>query len=192
MSDSPGQRLDIDVSKVRSIDEVSGLPQVRQSKPLTQQNERLALLRAPRESTNKGRSPSSRWYIRGVLHSHPGSILIGAVVTLCLLIMTPASIISAAFLFLSGEVPQTFGWVPGWLLWIPVSLPFFGFAYLIWGLGGSCRICGQKLFVSRGHLKNSKAHHIPVLGYIVPLCFQILVFRWFRCTHCGTPVRLKE
>ena len=59
-------------------------------------------------------------------------------------------------------------------------------------ISGSCLICWQKLFIHRSHLKNAKAHHLPVLGYILPLCFHLLVFRWFRCTHCGTPVRLKE
>ena len=75
---------------------------------------------------------------------------------------------------------------------MPVLLPLFGIAWMLWGLNGACRICGQKLFVHRSHLKNSKAHHIRFLGYVLPLCCQILVFRWFRCTHCGTPVRLKE
>jgi hypothetical protein len=59
-------------------------------------------------------------------------------------------------------------------------------------MGGSCRICGQKLFAHRTHLKNSRAHHVPGLGYILPLCVQVILFRWFRCSHCGTPIRLKE
>jgi hypothetical protein len=127
-----------------------------------------------------------------VLHSHPVSVYIGALVTLVLMIMVPLSVISAALLFLSGEMPERFGWVPGWMLVIPVALPLFGIAYMIWGLSGSCRICGQRLFTHKSHLKNIKAHHVPGLGYVMPLCFQILIFRWFRCTHCGTPVRLKE
>lgn len=89
-------------------------------------------------------------------------------------------------------MPGRFAWVPPWLLWFPATLPLFGIAWVIWGLNGSCRICGQKLFLHRSHLKNAKAHHVRGLGYIIPLCFQILLFRWFRCTHCGTPVRLKE
>ena len=192
VSDYHAQRLDIDISRVRSTDEFAGLAPVRQARTPTPESDRIDLLRAPRESTNKGRNPNSRWYIRGVLHTHPGLIMFGAFITLCLLVMIPASVISAALLLLSGEVPRVFGWVPGWLLWIPISLPVFGIVYLIWGLRGSCRICGQQLFVRRSHLKNSKAHHVRFLGYVIPLCFQILVFRWFRCSHCGTPVRLKE
>lgn len=192
IADSASQRVEFDTSKIRSIGEMpAGLLKVPAVKT-SPGNDRIALLRAPRSSTNKGRDPQSRWYIRGVLHSHPVSIYIGAAVTLILMMMVPAAVISAALLLLSAELPERFSWVPGWLLVIPVVLPLIGIAYLIWGLNGSCRICGQRLFVHRSHLKNSKAHHVRVLGYILPLCFQILIFRWFRCTHCGTPVRLKE
>ncbi|MEI6176049.1 MAG: DUF4332 domain-containing protein [Verrucomicrobiota bacterium] len=186
------QRLEIDASKLKSTDEISSSPPTRPARPPVQENNRVALLRAPKESTNKGRNPQSRWYIRGVLHSHSGSIWFGAAVTLLLLAVIPASVVAATLLLLSGEIPDTFGWVPGWLLWIPVSLPVVGIFFLIFGSSGTCRVCGQKLFVYQPHTKNSKAHHVPGLGYIIPLCFQILIFRWFRCTHCGTPIRLKE
>ncbi len=195
ISDNPGQqqRLDIDTSKLRSTDDVPARARARiATTKKTEQPDRIALIRAPLPETNKGRDPESRWYVRGVLHSHPGMITCGAVVTLILILLTPVAVISAVLLLLSGEIPETFGWVPAWLLGFPLALPVCGFAYLIWGLGGSCRICGQKLFTSSGHLKNSKAHHVRGLGYVLPLCCQILVFRWFRCTHCGTPVRLKK
>jgi hypothetical protein len=72
-------------------------------------------------------------------------------------------------------------------------LPVPGAAYLIWAVGdGRCRICNQLLFVPRRVNKNSKAHHAPLLGYIVPTALHLLVFRWFRCTYCGTAVRVKE
>ena len=114
------------------------------SRPLS---DRIALLRAPRSSTNEGRDPNSRWYIRGVLHSHPVSIYIGALATLTLMVMVPASVLSTALLFLSGEMPEQLrlGAAAGFSRsrWrCPCAASF----YLIWGLGGSCRICGQKLF----------------------------------------------
>jgi hypothetical protein len=192
IADSSSQKVEFDASKIRSISDMADpMPRVAAVKT-SPANDRVALLRAPRSETNRGRDPHSRWYIRGVLHSHPVSVYIGALVTLVLMIMVPLSVISAALLFLSGEMPERFGWVPGWMLVIPVALPLFGIAYMIWGLSGSCRICGQRLFTHKSHLKNIKAHHVPGLGYVMPLCFQILIFRWFRCTHCGTPVRLKE
>ncbi|MCP5545099.1 MAG: DUF4332 domain-containing protein [Akkermansiaceae bacterium] len=187
------QRLEIDTSRLRSTGDLGRpLERVATSIKVSPADDRVALIRAPRTSTNKGRSPESRWYIRGVLHSHPVSIYIGALVTLVLMFLVPLAIVSAALLLLSSEKPQIFSWVPGWLLAFPALLPAFGIAYLIWGYPGSCRICTQKLFVHRSHRKNIKAHHLAGLGYVLPLCVQILLFRWFRCTHCGTPVRLKE
>jgi hypothetical protein len=193
LAESGAPRLEIDPSKFRSMDDLGEtmlkMPAAVKASPA---NDRVALIRAPRTATNKGRNPESKWYIRGVLHSHPLSISMGALATLIVMAMVPLSVISAALLLLSAQKPETFGWVPGWLLWIPAMLPLSGIAYLIWGVGGNCRICAQKLFMHRSHLKNSRAHHVPGLGYILPLCIHILLFRWFRCTHCGTPVRLKE
>jgi len=186
------QRLEIDVSKIRSTEDLGdALPKTAAVKT-SPSNDRVALLRAPRSSTNVGKDPNSRWFIRGVLHSHPISITVGAVVTLLVMFMVPVAVGSAGLLLLSVLKPAAFAWVPRWLLVFPAMLPLFGLAWLIWGLSGSCRICGQKLFVHRSHLKNSRAHHFRGLGYILPLCIHLLLFRWFRCTHCGTPVRLKE
>lgn len=190
IAESTGQKLDIDTSRLRSTTEPQEPIPIRPRTHPT--DERVALIRTPRSSTNKGRDPRSRWYIRGVLHSHPRSIYAGAIVTLLVMILTPLAVASAILLLLSGEVPKHFSWVPGWLIVFPLVLPLFGICYLIWGVGGGCRICGQKLFRHRPHFKNSRAHRVPGLGYIFPLCIHILLFRWFRCTHCGTPVRLKE
>ena len=192
IADQGPSRLEIDTTRLRSTENMGDpMPKVVAVKA-SQENDRVTLIRTPRTSTNQGRDPRSRWYIRGVLHSHPLSVYLGAVATLLVLIMIPLAVISSALLLASVEIPEHFAWVPEWLLAVPVALPLFGIAYLIFGLGGSCRICGQKLFAHRSHLKNSKAHHVRGLGYIVPLCVQIILFRWFRCTHCGTPVRLKE
>lgn len=192
IAENIGPKAAVENGRFRSIGEAGeAVPRVAATKT-GPANDRVALLRAPRDGTNKGRDPKSRRYIRGVLHSHPLSIMVGAVVTLMLMVMVPVSVVSALLLLLSEEVPARFDWVPAWLLVFPVALPLFGIVWLIWGASGSCRICGQKLFAKRGHLKNPRAHHVMGLGYIFPLCVHILLFRWFRCTHCGTPVRLKE
>jgi hypothetical protein len=192
IAESTGQRLEIDTSRLRTTSDPLPLPQRTPKVKASPAEDRIALLRAPRSETNKGRSPESRFYIRGVLHSHPVGIYAGAFVTLLVMLLTPLSVASAVLLLLSGEMPDRFSWVPGWLIVFPLALPLVGICYLIWGLGGSCRICGQGLFRHRPHLKNSRAHRVPGLGYIFPLCIHILLFHWFRCTHCGTPVRLKE
>lgn len=192
IADTSGTRMEMDTSRIKSIGATTnGLPVALPSET-TPEDARVALIRGPRMETNKGRDPQSRRYIRGVLHSHPVSLTIGALVTLILMVTVPAGVISAGLLLLSGEMPEKFGWVPKWFLVFPFILPVLGIAYLIWGVHGNCRICGQKLFVPRMCLKNSKAHHVPGLGHIIPLSLHILFFRWFRCTYCGTPVRLKK
>ena len=192
LANSGNARHEIDTSKLRSTDELAAsMPRVEGVRP-SPADDRVALIRAPRLSTNEGRDPQSRWYIRGVLHSNAISIMLGASTTLLLMIMTPIAMIAALLLLASVVMPEIFSWVPKELLAFPVSLPVFGLFYLLIGLGGRCRVCGQQLFVHRPHLKNARAHHITGLGYILPLCIHILLFRWFRCTHCGTPVRLKE
>lgn len=192
MSDSKGPRVEIDNSRIKTIGPAGNEPAVETILPLTNVDDRVSLIRGPRLETNKGRSPESRRYIRGVLHSHPIALSVGALTTLVMAFILPVGMISAILLLLSGEMPQKFDWVPKWFLVFPVSLPLVGIIYLIWGVPGSCRICGQKLLVPRMCLKNSKAHHIRGFGHIIPLALHILLFKWFRCTYCGTPVRLKK
>ena len=191
-----GPKLDMDSSRIKGTDSMASTGTrtlaSKSSSGNSPQDDRVALIRAPRMETNKGKDPKSRRYIRGVLHSHPFSLTLGAIVTLLLGLILPVAIISAGLLLLSREIPEHFAWVPQWLLAFPLALPVVGIAYLIWGLNGSCRICGQRQFVPRMCLKNSKAHYVPGLGYIVPVALHMLFFRWFRCTYCGTPVRLKK
>lgn len=193
IADTGPARVEIDNTRIKSIDVLAGpVPRTGTTKKLAQEDDRVALIRAPRVETNRGKNPNSRRYIRGVLHSHPISLSVGALVTILLTLLLPTGIISAALLLLSDLVPRHFHWVPKWLLVFPLCLPVIGLAWMIWGMNGSCRICGQRLFVPRMCLKNSKAHHVPGLGYILPVSFHMLAFRWFRCTYCGTPVRLKK
>lgn len=191
LADTSGTQMEIDTSRIKSTEILSGNAP-RKNTQAQGENERVALIRAPRVETNAGRDPQSRRYIRGVLHSHPFAIRIGAVTTLVMMAVLPAGVVSAGLLLLSTQLPARFGWVPEWLLVFPLALPVFGLIYGIWGTSASCRICGQKQFLPKVCLKNSKAHHIRGLGNIIPLCLHILLFQWFRCIYCGTPIRLKK
>jgi hypothetical protein len=153
---------------------------------------RVALIRAPREGTNRGKNPESRKFVRGVLYPHPWGLRMGALFTLLLLIHLPLAIMSAFLLLASREAPGTFAWVPEWVLAITITLPLTGLGYLLWGFTGKCRICTQKLFIHRSARKHIKAHRFPGMGFIIPLSFHLLTFGWFRCSSCGTPVRLKK
>ncbi len=192
IADTSATRIEIDASKFKPTEALAGNGPRTLTARTSAGHDRVALIRAPRVETNLGKDPQSRSYIRGVLHSHPVALGLGAFFTLLLGLMMPVGIISAGLLLLSVEVPARFAWVPGWILVFPLSLPVFGFAYLIWSVTGTCRICGQRLFVPRACLKNGKAHHIRGLGHIIPVSLHMLLFRWFRCTYCGTPVRLKK
>lgn len=156
------------------------------------EEDRVALIRTPREKTNRGKKPSSRRYIRGVLHTSPWSIRLGAITTLLMLALLPIAILAGFLLFASGELPEVFSWVPKWIILFPIALPVVGVAYMLWGYQGKCRICTQKLFVRKAALKHVKAHTLPGLGYVTPLCIHLLLFHWFRCSSCGTPVRLRK
>jgi hypothetical protein len=156
------------------------------------EEDRVALMRAPLAETNLGKDPESRSYIRGVLHTHPWHLRLGALFSLLLIANLAAAIASAFLLLASEEYPELFGWVPAWFLAFPISLPVTAAGYLFWGMSARCLICKQKLFVRSGALKHVKAHRLPGLGFVVPLCLHIFAFHWFRCPSCGTPVRLRK
>lgn len=186
-------KLDIDISRLKSMSHMGPVrARVHASPAPAESEDRVALIRAPKASTNEGMDPNSRRFIRGILHSHPGGIYAGAFLTLVLIALAPLAVTAALLLLLSREKPETFGWVEEWWLAFPIALPVLALGWAIWGLSGMCRVCGQKLFLHRPHRKNAKAHHIAGLGYVLPLCIHILLFRWFRCSHCGTPIRLKK
>lgn len=198
LGESGQQRLEIDTSRLKSIADMEKVGQrIPVSKGLpnseaTRESDRIALIRAPLESTNRGRDPRSRSYVRGVLHTHPVGMTIGAIVTLALAAMLPLAIGVSGLLLLAVLYPARFAWASPWLLVVPCVLPVLGFLYMFYGMSGRCRICTQRVFLHRACLKNAKAHHIRGLGHIIPMCLHILLFRWFRCTYCGTPVRLKK
>ncbi|MFD2255447.1 DUF4332 domain-containing protein [Luteolibacter algae] len=188
----PGAKRPFDPTQVKPMSAIAS-PAVRV--PVSKsghEEDRVALIRAPREKTNRGKDPNSRRYIRGVLHTHPWSLRFGAVASLLLIIDLPLAIISAILLLLSDQMPETITWVPKWILVFPVALPVLGLLYFIWGFTGKCRICTQKLFVHKAALKHVKAHSLLGMGYVVPLSLHLLLFSWFRCSSCGTPVRLKK
>ena len=191
LSKTGGARFEIDAARLRSTEDYAD-PSAPAVQPQTDDVDRLALLRSPRKETNKGRNPESRRYVRGILHTTPVRIYCGALVTLLMMLLIPLAAAATFLLLFSSYQPKIFPWAPSWLIALPIALPILGLFYAVLANNSSCRVCCQKLFIPKPHLKNSRAHHVKVLGYILPLCVHIILFRWFRCTHCGTPIRLKE
>lgn len=189
-----GRSHSIDLPRYKSSDELVELPRRRRhhsttaALPVERGDESSLILAGTRR--NDGKSGKPRRFIRGVYHIYPWSVRIGAISTLLLLAMIPVSIITAPLLVLSDLDPVEYHWVEPWWIIFPLMLPIIALLWWTTAFTCSCRICRIKLFVPKKHLKNAKAHRLPVLGYIIPLCFHLLIFQWFRCTHCGTPVRL--
>ena len=191
LAESAGAKVEIDASRVRSIEEFVD-PHAPAEEASSDEVDRIKLLRSPRKESNEGRDPNSRRYLRGILHKNPVRIYFGALVTLMMFLSIPVAAVSAFLLLASSHLPNFFSWVPPWLILFPLIIPLIALFYAVLGNICSCRVCCQKLFVPKSHLKSPRAHRVKVLGYILPLCIHIVLFRWFRCTHCGTPIRLKE
>jgi hypothetical protein len=188
------KKKEVNRTRIRSTDEFTD-PNVQvqqREEQRTRNEERLRLMRSALPETNAGVDPASRRYIRGVLHSNPLQVWWGALITLACHVLIPTGIFAAFALLLKDNGSSLFRWVPSWFLALPLSVFVMGLLYLTISFQSSCRICGQKCFVPRNCLKNSKAHHIPLLGYVFSVALHIILFRWFRCSFCGTPVRLKK
>jgi hypothetical protein len=187
-------RRGFDSTKIRTIEDAQGdAPPVRASSSKAgMQDDRIALLRAPLEKTNRGRKPSSRFYIRGVLHDRPLRVWFGGLITVLLQLMVPLAIIAAPLLILSDHNPTNFSWVPAWIIAFPLALPVLGVLYAIVSSGAKCRVCAQRMYVPKHCLKNRKAHHLPLFGYIGAVALQVMVFKWYNCTFCGTSIRIKK
>jgi len=186
----PG-RTPLDASKLRSVSELK-TPAQRAQEEAAAQRIPANLLKVTRAETNEGLSPSSRRYIRGVLHPHRFRMVLGAVVTLVFMLLLPVSVVAVVLMLASDTRAGGLEWVPRWLVAFPIGLLVVGVFYLLIAARMKCRVCAQRLLVPKNCRKNNKAHHVKMLGYILPLSLHLLAFRWFRCTFCGTAVRLKE
>ncbi len=190
---SSGRRR-IDTAKVRTTEEAQGdAPPVRvaPAKP-GPEDERIALLRAPLPETNAGRKPGSPFYIRGVLHDRPYMVWFGGLFLVILQICVPLSVVAAPLLILSDQMPVDFAWVPHWIIVFPISLLVLGILYALVSSRAKCRVCAQRMYVPKQCLKNKKAHHLPLFGYVGAVAMHVIAFRWYNCTFCGTSIRIKK
>lgn len=144
-----------------------------------------SLLTAPAPGTNDGRKQHSRAYIRGVLHPQPARVKVAALVALVALPIMLLVPVALAVTFFYKEY-----WM--YLAGVPVLALLMGILYLTIATKPRCRICGQPMFVPKKCFRHVKAHHVPLIGYIIPTSLQLLLFKWFRCIFCGTAIRLKE
>ena len=178
-----GGRRKFDASRLRTIEEVQGdAPPVRASSSKAgMEDDRIALLRAPRPETNKGRKPGSPFFIRGVLHDQPLKVWFGGLFLVLLQLCIPLAVVAAPLLILLK-----------WVIAFPIAVPLLGVLYALVSTRAKCRVCAQRIYVPKHCLKNKKAHHLPLLGYIGAVALHVMTFKWFNCTFCGTSIRIKK
>lgn len=184
------QRVPLDPNKLRSVRDFKSPEQLERER-LAAERTPNNLLKTARAETNEGVDPQSRRYVRGVLHPRPLRVLLGSLVTMGFVVWVPVSVV-AVVLMMVDDLGSGITWLPEWIFFLPGALPVALLLYLLVGAGVKCRVCGQRLLAPKHCRKNHKAHHIRGLGHIVPLALHVLLFRWFRCTFCGTAVRLRE
>jgi len=142
-----------------------------------------SLMTAPLPETNAGKKEHSRSYIRGVLHPQPFRVYLGAFIAIITITLLPLSFVAMVMIVMKQSI---------WWLAVPGAAIIFGILYAMFATYPRCRICGQPIFVPKRCRRHVKAHHIPLVGYILPTGLQLIFFKWFRCIFCGTSVRLKE
>lgn len=140
---------------------------------------------------NAGVNPRSRRFVRGVLHPDPMRVRVSAFFALLvqsLLILTVFAVPALIAYDLVYDIPELIWWVVGLVSVLLLS----ALCYLFWGISARCHVCGQRQFAPKKCLKNRKAHHFALIGYIFPTALHALFYKWFYCTYCGTAVRLKK
>ena len=188
-----GQRKAIDAkrtglatSRIRSFDQMDS--EDHTVKPLDRGKQRDAVSLS--EGLNKGLSPESKRFIRGVLHPDAVRVKVAAFfASFVFLALITAFIGIPWLLYHENQSGQNMIW---WVVGVASTLLLSGLCYLFWSIGARCRICGQRLYAPKKCLKNKKAHHIPLLGYILPTALHTLLYNWLYCTYCGTAIRLKK
>ncbi len=143
------------------------------------------LIRSTKKETNEGVNPSSRRYIKGVLHNHFGSFMIstGAYLSSILLFISAFPLTSLLL------VDKNKYW---WAIFSPLLILSAIFIYFAFTNQAFCPICRQKQYALKSCLKHRDAHYWGLLGYMLPTAIHALLFKWFRCIFCGTPIRLKK
>jgi hypothetical protein len=132
---------------------------------------------------NEGKKLHSRSFIRGVLNPHTWRMRLASVITLVMFALMPLSLVALGMVMKTKNL---------WWFIVPGVFLVIFFFYLTVATRMKCRVCGQPVFSPKSCRKHIKAHRIRLLGYIIPTCLHMIVFHWFRCTYCGTSVRLRK
>ena len=143
------------------------------------------LTRATRQETNAGVDPSSRKYVRGVLHKRAAGFKFSIFAYFMCILCFLAGVLMPLLMLVDKQKFE-------WAIWSPLLIIVALLIYLMFTGRAQCPICNQKQFAPKRCLKHRNAHHSGLFGYMLPTALHAFMYKWFRCIFCGTSVRLKE
>jgi hypothetical protein len=180
-------RAGLNSSRIRNFDDLDS--RVQYVKPLDRGPQKEAVTLS--EQLNQGVDSRSRKFIKGVFHPQVKTVRFAAVTAILFVAILVVNISSLLGLFLyrtNLEAGVVVGWVMGLLLLLVVTAG----TYVYFGTRARCVVCRQPPLMPKKCIKHKKAHHVKGIGYILPTALQLLVYKWFYCTYCGTALRLKK
>lgn len=180
-------RAGLNSSRIRNFDDLDS--RVQYVKPLDRGPQKDAVTLS--EQLNQGVDSRSRKFIKGVFHPQVKTVRFAAVTAILFVAILVVNISSLLGLFLyrtNLEAGVVVGWVMGLLLLLVITAA----SYVYFGTRARCVVCRQPPLMPKKCIKHKKAHHVKGIGYILPTALQLLVYKWFYCTYCGTALRLKK
>ncbi len=130
----------------------------------------------------------SRWIRRGIDHPHPVRlyfamvfVLISRILFFVVVIGTPLVL---AIYWTTGR-EYIYQFLPA-----IIAFFFFGLIHVVIAARVRCKVCHGSLLLSKRCHKNNKAHRRFPLGYSGSTAMHAVIFKWFRCMYCGTPIQL--
>jgi hypothetical protein len=180
-------RAGLNSSRIRNFDDLDSTVQYVQPLDRAPAKDALALS----EELNQGVDSRSRKFIKGVFHPHASIMRLAALSAIVFVAILVVNMISLIGLFLYKtdlNISMVMIWVIGLLFLLMTSAA----VYFHFGTKARCVVCRQPPLMPKKCTKHKKAHHVKGIGYILPTAMQLLVYKWFYCTYCGTALRLKK
>ena len=180
-------RAGLNSSRIRNFDDLDS--RVQYVKPLDRGPQKEAVTLS--EQLNQGVDSRSRKFIKGVFHPQVKTVRFAAVTAILFVAILVVNISSLLGLFLYRTNLEA-GVVVGWVISLLLLLVVTAGTYVYFGTRARCVVCRQPPLMPKKCIKHKKAHHVKGIGYILPTALQLLVYKWFYCTYCGTALRLKK
>ena len=155
-----------------------------QQPPTPPKKEEASVNRKALEKTNRGKRPSSRRFIRGILHPSALKVSSAAFFAIAVRVVLLGAVVLGGLIL--------FGQVEPWFAWFLLILPVVALLHFATVGGARCRVCGIKEFVPSAAHKHVKTHNLLFFGPIVSTALHLLLFKWFHCMFCGTAIRIKK